>query len=342
MTPSRIDKHFVETPKGRIAYLEAGSRDRPALLLVHGIPTSCYLWRDVVAMLSGDFHCLAPDLMGLGDTLVDPDRTDFSMPSQAEMLEDFLDALGIERAHLVAHDQGGAAAQILAVRRTSRLDRLVLTDCVCYDNWPVPAIARLQALARLPLVADLANRSGLMQWLETSTPWSRFRKGLWRPDALSRDSIEEYLRPVRGSADERRRFMRFLLAGHARYTMAVAGELRALRTPTMILWAADDRYISPSWGRKLYDDIPGAECFELVPFTGHFWQEERPAEFASRIQAFLLAGARATPRETRRQGRDGEPAHAPGATTSDAAEPGGKLYAIRRCPRPRAKKEVDA
>ena len=51
--------------------------------------------------------------------------------------------------------------------------------------------------------------------------------------------------------------------------------------------AADDYYISPSWGRRLQEDIPGARTMALVPFCGHFWQEERPAEFASIIGDFL-------------------------------------------------------
>jgi len=63
--------------------------------------------------------------------------------------------------------------------------------------------------------------------------------------------------------------------------------LRKFDRPTLILWAADDYYISPSWGRKLLDDIPGAQRMELIPFCGHFWQEEKPAEFSSLMGEFL-------------------------------------------------------
>src|SRR5512141_1286267 len=107
-------KRYVDTPKGKIAFLEAGDPASPVVLLVHGIPTSSYLFRGVIPLLQDRFRCLAPDLMGLGDTVVDPARTDFTMPSQAEMLEQFLDALGVGKAHVVAHDHAGAAAQIFA------------------------------------------------------------------------------------------------------------------------------------------------------------------------------------------------------------------------------------
>jgi pimeloyl-ACP methyl ester carboxylesterase len=67
--------------------------------------------------------------------------------------------------------------------------------------------------------------------------------------------------------------------------------LKRFDKPTLILWAADDPHISPSWGRRLFDDIPGAERFELIPFCGHFWQEERPAEFAAHMGEFLARHA---------------------------------------------------
>ncbi len=287
MTEPLLAKQFVDVRKGTIAYRAAGPPDAPPVLFLHGIPTSSYLWRGVMRALEGEFRCLAPDLMGLGDTIVDPAGTDFSMPSQAEMLEEFLDALAVEKAHVVAHDQGGAAGQILAATRGSRVDRLILTDCVCYDNWPVPAIARLQRLARLPFALELFGGLGLAEFIETRTPLSSFRRGVSDPSRLPNEAIAEYLRPLRGGREARERFRRFLLAGRSRYTMAVLPRLREFRHPTLILWAENDCYIPPSWGRRLYEDIPGAERFEVIAGAGHFWPEEKPDEFAARIGEFL-------------------------------------------------------
>ena len=261
--------------------------DKPPVLLVHGIPTSSYLWRDVMRMLSVDFHCYAPDLMGLGDTEVDPHKDLFHMEAQAEMLIELMETLGHRSFGLVCHDQGGAAAQIIAARSPDRVDCLVLTDCVCYDNWPVPAIARLQQLARLPLLTDLLGKVGILEWLQTSTPLSDFGRGVFSRDRLAKASIQEYLKQLRAGGDAALRFKRFLLAGHPRYTQLAVPGLKRFEKPTLVVWAGDDRYISPSWGRKLFGDIPGARRFELVPFCGHFWQEERPAEFTSHISEFL-------------------------------------------------------
>jgi pimeloyl-ACP methyl ester carboxylesterase len=280
-------KKFVSTSFGDIAYLETGSADRPPVLFVHGIPTSGYLWRHVLRFLQNDFHCYAPDLMGLGDTRVDVEKTEFHMDAQADMLVDFMHEQGHDEFAIVCHDQGGAAAQIIAARLPGKVTCFVLTDCVCYDNWPVPAIRRLQRMAQLPVVPEVLGRLGFTEWLETKTRLSSFRKGVFESRKLTDETIHEYLRPMSEGPEERKRFRKFVLAGDARYTQLAVEDLKRFDKPTLVVWAADDFYLSPSWGKKLFEDIPGAERFELVPFCGHFWQEERPSEFSAIIGSFL-------------------------------------------------------
>ena len=289
MGETPIEKKFISLTYGDIAYLEAGSEDKPPVLFVHGIPTSGYLWRHVIRFLQNDFHCLAPDLMGLGDTDVDPDANSFHMDAQSEMLLEFMEKLGHKHFNVVCHDQGGAAVQIIAAQRPEVITSMVMTDCVCYDNWPVPKIAQLQSLARIPLLVDALGRTGFFDWQESKTPFSAFRRGVSSPERFDEEAIHEYLRPLRSSRKARKRFIRFLLAGNPRYTMRAVEGLKRFDKPTMVIWAADDFYISPSWGRKLYEDIPGAGRFELIPFCGHFWQEDRPSEFSSLIGDFLTA-----------------------------------------------------
>ena len=320
MRPSAVEKKFVRLSYGDIAYLERGAPDKPPVLLVHGIPTSSFLWRHVMRFMQGDFHCYAPDLMGLGDTVVDPRTGRFHMEAQAEMLLELMATLGHERFGLVCHDQGGAAAQIIVARQPERVQAFVITDCVAYDNWPVPTIRLLQGLARVPLVSDVLVRSGLVEWLETSTPLSSFRRGVYRGDRLEAGAIREYLRPTRGDRRAREGFKRFLLAGGSRYTETAVEGLRRFTGPTLVLWAADDRYLSPSWGRKLFEEIPGCKRFELVPFCGHFWQEERPAEFLAYMGEFLAEHMLAVATETE-------------AETKSEAEP--KVKPSKRKPRKR-------
>lgn len=316
-----LRKQFAPTPYGRVAYLARGPEGGPPVLLVHGIPTSSFLWRHVMRFLGHDFRCIAPDLLGLGDSEVDPQRGRFDMDAQAEMLLALMDQLGYERFDLVCHDQGGAAGQVLVSRAPQRVRRLVLTDCVCYDNWPVPVIRRMQALLRVPLLSDWVGASGLMQWIETSTRLSAFRNGVFDRSRLSDEAIAEYLRPLREGPARREAMRQFVLAGHPRYTMTAIEALRRFSAPTLVIWAADDRYISPSWGVRLSEEIPGAGPAQLVPFCGHFWPEERPAEFASKIGDFLgapderFAAKAAAPRKPAAAGAESTAAEAVAAAS---------------------------
>ena len=270
------DKQLIITRFGEIAFTESGSAGSPPVLLVHGIPTSSYLWRRVTPHLAAEFHCLAPDLLGLGDTRVRPDADVFHMNAQAEMLVEFMAALGHERFALVCHDQGGAAAQIIAARHPEKITCFVLTNCVCYDNWPVPVIRRLQRMARRhPVLSELMSVSGLSQWIETSSGLSSFRRGVFDPKSLTDEAIREYLRPMRESRVGRERFRSFLLAGDPSYTMAAVEGLRRFEAPTLMVWAKNDLFLPPHWGERLAADIPGCDRLKLIDHCGHFWQEER-------------------------------------------------------------------
>lgn len=286
MADEAREKGSITLSSGDVAYYEAGPETGIPVLFIHGIPTSGYLWRDVISFIGTEYHCYSPDLYGLGDSVPRPGLA-LHMENQAEMLLEFMTVLGHETFHVVCHDQGGAAAQIIMARHGERLERVVLTDCVCYDNWPVPFIAGLQKLGEVPFLLDFLSGSGFMEWLEKSTIFSAFRRGVFDPSRLTDASIHEYLRPLTENALRRQNFISFLKAGNSRYTMAYVPELKQFNKPVLILWAADDYYISPSWGARLAEDIPGVVDFKLIPFCGHFWQEEKASEFSSYIHEFL-------------------------------------------------------
>ncbi|MBN1481229.1 alpha/beta hydrolase [candidate division KSB1 bacterium] len=282
-----LEKKYIHTSFGDIAFLESGVATNPPTLFVHGIPTSSFLWRHVMQYLGNDFHCFAPDLMGLGDTKVNPNSGQFHMDAQAEMLVEFMSVLGHDQFSAVCHDQGGAAAQIVAARYPEKLSCLVITDSVCYDNWPSPTVAKLQKLAKIPLVMSILTTTGFFQWRETKSRYSSMRRTAYTPEKISNEAILEYMRPGRRNREAFKCFRNFLLAGDPKYTMQIVPALREFHKPVLVIWAADDPELSLSWGKKLYDEIPNAIQFEVIPFCGHFWQEEKPLEVAPLIGEFL-------------------------------------------------------
>jgi pimeloyl-ACP methyl ester carboxylesterase len=136
VTEFHAKRRFVETPSGRIAFVEYGEGS-PALF-VHGVPLNGFHWRHVMKGLGDCRRCIALDLMGLGYSEIAPDQ-DVSFTAQARMIGEFIANLGLDQVDLVANDSGGAIAQIFAAHNPGRLRSL--TDAGCARRgWPPEAI----------------------------------------------------------------------------------------------------------------------------------------------------------------------------------------------------------
>lgn len=270
-----------------LAVVEAGAGpdpDRPSVVLLHGFPTHGVLWRHVVAALEDEAHVLAPDLLGLGDTRVSPYQ-DLGAPMQAELLLQWLERRGIDRVVLVGHEQGGAVAQQVVAACPERVAGLVLVSSVAYDGWPVPVAAQAMRLARTPGLDVLAYALDLPRHIARGTRLV-LRWAVHDVDAIDPDVVDEYLRPLL-TVEGRERARRFLLAGDARHTLECVDALRAYPGPSAVVWGADDAYLSPSWGTRLADDLPGCDGLTLVPFCGHLVPEEAPGAIVDVVRDVL-------------------------------------------------------
>lgn len=267
-----------------ITAITSGPPDAPPVLFLHGFPTHAYLWRHVLHAMGDTIHGLAPDLLGLGDTVVSP-YEDFTAPMQAELLLEWLDRQGLGRVAVVAHDQGGAVAQQLVANHPERVSHLALVDVVAYDNWPVPLMAQVMRVARTPGVDTVAYALDLPRRLAHNARLG-FARAVRDRSIMTSDVVDEYLRPF-ATAEGRERARRFLLAADNRFTLECLPGLRAYRGPALVAWGADDAYLSPSWGVKLVADLAGAPQLELLPFCGHLVPEERPVELAGLLRDLL-------------------------------------------------------
>ena len=125
----------------RLAHRDRG-RGEP-VIFIHGTPSHSYEWRDVVPHIeAAGFRTVTYDLLGYGRSERPVDR-DTSVAAQTDLLGHLLDALGIDRAAIVAHDIGGAVGQRFAVAHPERVRRLMLIDSVSYDSWPSPTWRRI-------------------------------------------------------------------------------------------------------------------------------------------------------------------------------------------------------
>lgn len=273
-------QHSVQTASGRISYSEQGSG--PVALFVHGVLLNGYLWRHQLAQLCDLRRCIAVDLLAHGDTEIAP-RQDVSVTANANMLNEFLDALKIDQVDLVGNDSGGGIAQIFAALYPQHVRSLTLTDCDTHNNWPPEAFK--------PFLATAAN-GGLRQTIETMLS----DKNVYRsqaalgpayehPERLSDESIEKYLCPFVRSEQRTRDLQRFLAAFDNKHTLAIEDRLKTLKAPTLIVWGTDDVYFNVKWSHWLADNIPGTR--RRVELTGAriFFPEERWEEFNNELRA---------------------------------------------------------
>ena len=282
-------RHSVETPSGRISYLEKGKG--PVALFVHGVLLNGYLWRHQLADLSDIRRCIAVDILGHGDTRISSTQ-EVSAPANARMLKEFLDVLKIDQVDLVGNDSGTAIVQIFAASYPDRVRSLTLTDGDTHDNWPPEAFKPFLAMAAsggLPgtLKAMIAEKNVYRSPQALGPAYEH-------PEQVSDDIIEKYLCPFVESEQRTRDFQRFLAAFDSKYTLAVEGRLKALKTPTLVIWGTDDVYFDVKWGRWLSETIPGTRRYIELKGARIFFPEERWQEFDKELRMHWEAVAEAS------------------------------------------------
>jgi pimeloyl-ACP methyl ester carboxylesterase len=279
-------RRSIETVSGRIGYTEQGAG--PVALFVHGVLLNGHLWRHQLAHLSDIRRCIAVDLLAHGDTEITSEQ-DVSVTANAEMLRQFLDALGIEQVDLVGNDSGGGIAQIFAALHPQRVRSLTLTDCDAHDNWPPAAFKPFLAMAAA------GGLRGTVEAMLSDKNIYRSPQALGpayeHPELLSDDDIERYLRPLLKSEQRTRDFERFLAAFDNRHTLAVEARLKALEAPTLIVWGTDDVYFDMKWSHWLADTIPGTRRRVEFKDARIFFPEERWAEFNEELRAHWQAAS---------------------------------------------------
>lgn len=273
MAPLARSKRKIRTFAGDVAYIRQGQG--PPVLLLHGIPSSSYLWRDVIDRLSATFDVLAPDLLGYGDSDKRLDA-DLSIAAQARYMVAFMETLGVHQAAVIGHDIGGAVAQLMAVDEPQRVARLVLIDSAADNNWPVPVIARLKEPAWDQIMVNIDMRKGLREGLE---------KGTVTAGRVTDEVVDEWTRPFQDLGG-RRAYLRAARALNNRDLISRSKHIDEIETPTLILWGANDAFLEPRWAEVLQRKLRNSTV-EIIDPGGHFLPLDRPDAVVEAITRFL-------------------------------------------------------
>lgn len=270
----------LSTPHGEFAYVDVG--EGPAVLFVHGLFVSGYMWHQVIGELRDERRCVAYNLPHHGGTKVADDHH-LSVEANAEMLESFCTELGLEQFDLVGNDTGGAFAQALAVRRPDLLRSLTLTNCEARDVLPSQ-----NELAQM--VNTLAEQGQLAPALKAGyDDRDTARKGPFAapyqwPERFSDDDLRGIMEPHQASIEAARNLERFIAGLEASQLVAIEPGLRELEVPTICVWGTGDDIFPIELAHWLRDTIPG--CDEIVEIEGGklFWPFERGPELAAALR----------------------------------------------------------
>ena len=266
----------MERRKERELSFLRGGEGEP-LLLLHGIPGSAYAWEASGRLLTDHNQVIIPDLLGFGRS--DPPKVDYYIGAQAIAIRELLVDLGVQTLYLGGHDFGAPVALTL-MRLFPELEvrGLVLSATNVFTDTHVPLplqVARIPYLNTVFFKAMVGNRLGIrMMYLaatkeKTEASWERFSRHL-TPQGI----------------DLTRRIFQRSLADLKTNYRAIEHMLPNIKSPTLVLWGANDPFFAASVGERVHRTIPGSRL-KIYEDTGHFVPEERPSRVAQDIIDFF-------------------------------------------------------
>jgi haloalkane dehalogenase len=274
-----------------MAYVDVGSGD--PVVFLHGNPTSSYLWRNVIPHVAPVARCLAPDLVGMGDSGKAPDGA-YRFVDHARYLDAWFEALRLTRGvTLIGHDWGSALAFHWAHRHPERVKAIVYTEAlvrpVTWAEWPDRARSVFQAL-RSPAGEEMILQKNL--FVERILPGSVLR-------ALTEEEMAAYRRPFREPGESRRPTLQWPreipVEGQPPDVVAIvdayARWLATAPVPKLFI-NADPGAILIGPQREFCRGWPHQQ--EVTVRGSHFVQEDAPVEIGQAIAAFVAGLGRST------------------------------------------------
>lgn len=245
----------VTVPAGTIAYRESGDPSLPVALYVHGVIVNSYLWRHQLDAFAESRRNIAIDLLGHGHS-TPAQWQGLTFTNQAEMIAQFLDAIGIDVVDLVASDSGTGIAQIFAVNHPDRVRSLVVTNGDVHDNWPPAAF---QGFTDRVAAGELPS---IIQQFHADHDAYRGPDGIGgayqHPESVTDEEINAYIEPLATVPGQVDALAQFINAFDNRHTTVLVDRLAELRIPALIIWGTGDIFFDLTGARWLAETLPEA------------------------------------------------------------------------------------
>jgi pimeloyl-ACP methyl ester carboxylesterase len=281
---SLINYRTVEVDNLKVFYREAGAPGAPKLLLLPGFPSAGHMFRDLIPLLAGHFHIIAPDLPGFGQSDM-PARSEFkyTFDNIARVIDRFTEAVGFDRFAVYVFDYGAPTGFRLAAWHPERITALISQNGNAYEEGLSDGWSPIRAYWEDP---SAANRDALRSMLSPETTRWQYTHGV--PDAarVSPDgsSLDNYYL-ARAGADE----VQLDLFGDYQNNISLypvfQDYFRKHKPAFLAVWGKHDPFFLPAGASAFKRDIPHAD----VRFfdTGHFALETHAEPIALAISEFL-------------------------------------------------------
>jgi len=280
-----------------MAYREAGDREAPVALFLHGNPTSSYIWRDILPLVSPVAHCIAPDLIGFGQS--GKPEIEYRFADHVRYLDAFLEDAGITSAFVVAHDWGSGLAFELAARRPEFIRGLAFMEFIrpmpTWSDFHPDQIETFKKF-RTPGMGEEMILQG-NAFVEGVLPAATARK-------LTEDEMSVYRAPF-STPESRRPTWRFPqelpIAGQpADVYSTIEKAHRALAQsiyPKLLFVGDPGALVSPAFAASFAKGLKNCRTVQLSSGL-HYVQEDHPDVIGANIKEWLVElGIRSLPKQ---------------------------------------------
>lgn len=269
-----------------MAYREAGDPGAPVALFLHGNPTSSYIWRNILPLVAPVAHCIAPDLIGFGQS-GKPD-IEYRFADHVRYLDAFLDRAGITSAFVVAQDWGTALAFHLAARRPELIRGLAFMEFIrpmpTWNDFHPAAVETFKKF-RTPGVGEEMILQG-NAFVEGVLPMATVRK-------LTEEEMSVYRAPF-PTPESRRPTWRLPnelpIAGQPADVYALMEKaqraLAASTYPKLLFAGNPGALVSPEFARKFAAILKNCKLVQLDS-GAHYLQEDHPQEIGTAIHDWM-------------------------------------------------------
>jgi len=272
-----FESHWVQLPDGRVHYIDEGRG--PVIVLVHGTPTSSYLYRRLIPALAREQRVVAMDHLGFGRS-GKPAVADYRPMAHARRLEEMIDRLGLEDVVLVVHDFGGPIGLSHAIERPGNVRGLVLFNTWMWSLAGTPA-ERISRLFSGVIGRFLYTRLNFSPRVILKAAFGDRRK-------LTKEAHRRYMDAFPTPAERIAPWIlaRELIGSTEWYDGLWQRRERIVDKPALVLWGMKDPAFTPAYLERWKQVLTHARFVEFAE-SGHFVQEEAPDEAAARILEFV-------------------------------------------------------